>query len=258
MEHFSNEVIEKLKYYIYRLVDPRNGHTFYVGKGKGNRLFAHVAGALKNFKDGKNYLEENEDDVSTKMSTIREIVSSNLQVIHIIHRWGMDEKTAFEVEAALIDAFPGLSNIQSGHCDDRGVSNCEELENNLALKVYDEPNDFKYMIIKVRQDRIDYLQSQGINYKNSRYEATRYDWKITPKSIKEYPYVFSVTNGVVYDVFEVEKWIGPKENGRYEFIGKQVPTGILNRFKNKRIPDYYSGKGKANPCLYSKNKIEIK
>lgn len=86
MEHFSNEVIEKLKYYVYRLVDPRNGHTFYVGKGKGNRLFAHVAGALKNFKDGKNYLEENEDDVSTKMSTIREIVSSNLQVIHIIHR----------------------------------------------------------------------------------------------------------------------------------------------------------------------------
>lgn len=40
MEAFSNEVKEKLKFYVYRLVDPRNGRTFYVGKGKGDRVFA--------------------------------------------------------------------------------------------------------------------------------------------------------------------------------------------------------------------------
>jgi|GEM_PF-7020802 len=32
---FPPEVIEKLKTYVYRLVDPRDGETFYVGKGRG-------------------------------------------------------------------------------------------------------------------------------------------------------------------------------------------------------------------------------
>ena len=36
-------------------------------------------------------------------------------MIHVIVRYGMDEKTAFEVESAVIDSTPGLANIQSGH-----------------------------------------------------------------------------------------------------------------------------------------------
>ena len=39
MDKFAPEVIERLKWYVYRLVDPRSGETFYVGKGKGNRVF---------------------------------------------------------------------------------------------------------------------------------------------------------------------------------------------------------------------------
>ena len=36
-------------------------------------------------------------------------------MIHVIVRYGMDEKTAFEVESAVIDSTPGLTNIQSGY-----------------------------------------------------------------------------------------------------------------------------------------------
>ncbi len=43
---FSPEVIKELGHYVYRLIDPRNGETFYVGKGKGNRVFHHIAGEL--------------------------------------------------------------------------------------------------------------------------------------------------------------------------------------------------------------------
>ncbi|WP_250481199.1 hypothetical protein [Caballeronia sp. GAOx1] len=35
---------------MYRLIDPRNGETFYVGKGKENRVFQHIR-AEKDFED---------------------------------------------------------------------------------------------------------------------------------------------------------------------------------------------------------------
>src|SRR5208283_355525 len=45
--YFSPAVSDKLKCYVYRLIDPRNGTTFYVGRGRGNRVFSHAAGNEK-------------------------------------------------------------------------------------------------------------------------------------------------------------------------------------------------------------------
>ena len=59
---FTQEVIGQLEYYVYRLIDPRSGQTFYVGKGKGNRLFAHMNDALKNY-EGEKYSDKEEDDI---------------------------------------------------------------------------------------------------------------------------------------------------------------------------------------------------
>lgn len=33
IEGFSSDVCSKIGFYVYRLIDPRNGQTFYVGKG---------------------------------------------------------------------------------------------------------------------------------------------------------------------------------------------------------------------------------
>lgn len=41
-DSFPKDVGAKLGTYVYRLIDPRNGETFYVGKGKGDRVFAHI------------------------------------------------------------------------------------------------------------------------------------------------------------------------------------------------------------------------
>ena len=46
IEKFSPEVCENLKWYVYRLVDPRDGSTFYIGRGLNNRIFDHVNGLL--------------------------------------------------------------------------------------------------------------------------------------------------------------------------------------------------------------------
>jgi hypothetical protein len=104
IESFPAEVAGKLKTYVYRLIDPRNGETFYIGKGEGNRVFSHIR-AEQNFEG---------DDLDNKVKRIREIRIAGFDVAHVIHGHGMDDKTAFEVESALIDAYPGLTNIVGG------------------------------------------------------------------------------------------------------------------------------------------------
>ena len=46
-DSFPHGITDKLGWYVYRLVDPRNGETFYVGKGQGNRIFWHSQGVLQ-------------------------------------------------------------------------------------------------------------------------------------------------------------------------------------------------------------------
>ena len=38
----TDEVAAVLKSYVYVYIDPRDGKPFYIGKGKGGRLFAHL------------------------------------------------------------------------------------------------------------------------------------------------------------------------------------------------------------------------
>ena len=83
-EKFPPEVAERLKWYVYRLVDPRNGETFYVGKGVDNRVFQHVRGALSAGQD--------EDAIDLKSQRIKEIRTAGLEVAHVIHRHGLESK----------------------------------------------------------------------------------------------------------------------------------------------------------------------
>jgi len=46
IDRFSPEVEKEIGYYVYRLIDPRNGNVFYVGKGKGNQVFNHIKRTL--------------------------------------------------------------------------------------------------------------------------------------------------------------------------------------------------------------------
>ena len=231
---FSSEVQERIGYYVYRLIDPRNGQTFYVGKGKGNRVFQHSIGALK-------LTDEEQETDSEKIKTIQQIHSVGLEVINVIHRHGMDEKTAFEVEAALIDATPGLTNIQGGYgSNDFGPMHVNELERFYKSEILDIELDIsgeKCLLIKVKQETV---------YNVGLYQATRHCWKLSKNRIGNIKYVISTVNAIVREVYNVTEWL-PVEN-RWEFNGT-VATN-KSSWKFKRIPDDYRKKGMASPCLY--------
>lgn len=251
IEMFTPEVCNELQYYVYRLIDPRNGHTFYIGKGKGNRIFAHINDALKNYQ-GENFQESWEDNLSAKIQVIRDIKNSGLEVIHVIQRYGLSEKEAFEVEAALIDAFPGLTNAQSGHYNERGVTNVSTLQRNLSLETFVELDNLKYMLIKIKWDRVNYCKecNSMLSQEDAIYEATRYSWKINPNKASQYEYVLCVIDGIVEGVYKVKEWKLSDNGVRYEFNRTSPELNIVNHFYKKRIPSCYSKKGMANPVLY--------
>ena len=93
-QEFSPYVVEQIGWYVYALQDPRDKRIFYIGKGKGNRVFAHAQDAIEN----------QEEETSQKIALIKEIHDSGSEVNSFILRHGIHtEKHAYEVEAALID-----------------------------------------------------------------------------------------------------------------------------------------------------------
>ena len=107
MNPFSGAVAGKTGNYVYRLSDPRNGETFYVSRGKGNRVFEQSRCQLN--------LSEGEDDVSEETGRTRKIKSIGLEMMHVIHHYGIPDSAIFEVEANLINAYLRLFDINTRH-----------------------------------------------------------------------------------------------------------------------------------------------
>lgn len=119
---FTPTVAGKLNYYVYRLIDPRNGETFYIGKGRGNRLFAHVKGELR----------ADTEELTDTFLRIRKIRADGFDIAHVVHRHGLTEDQAFEVEAALIDAYPEVTNQLGGkYSNDRALCTLNKLSKSM-------------------------------------------------------------------------------------------------------------------------------
>ena len=254
IESFPPEVCAKLKYYVYRLDDPRNGKTFYVGKGQNNRVFEHVRGELRS--------GDNDADESNKMKRIREIREAGLEVGHIIHRHGMDEKTALEVEAALIDLLPEISNAVAGN-DNNDHGKMHALE--IIMRYAAETAVISHRAILINVARVDDQVLQKIangspDGQSLLLEAIRYAWKIDPARAKNAEVVLATQKGKIVGVFIADEW---KEAttanfpgrdpapGRFGFEGKEAPEDMQKLYLRKRVPEEYLKPGAANPIKYT-------
>ena len=245
-DSFPPGVVEQLNWYVYRLIDPRNGETFYVGKGRGDRIFVHAKGAPQ--------ATEEEDAQDLKFQRIKEIQAAGLDVGHVVHRHGLtSSKVALEVEAALIDAYPGLTNKAAGHgSHDYGARHVEEI-----IREYEaEP-------FEVREHLL--LISIGVFYKAEGmtvYDAVRGMWKIDGKRAnREKRLVLARYKEMVVGAFRPAEWLpATRENfpeldtsmePRWGFKGKEAESDARDYYVGKRVPDrFLPQKGGANPVRY--------
>lgn len=185
----SDPVHEQLEYYVYRLVDPQSGETFYVGKGKGGRPLQHVADARSS------------KVASRKLDRIRAIEGGDRRVSFLIHRHGLTEKEAYEVEAALIDAYPHALNEADGHHnEERGCMPLSEL-----LAKYDPPKrqvTVPAVLINIGQE-----WQRGMAADSEKlYERTRRYWACDPERHRAAKYAFAASRGIIREVYAIQGW----------------------------------------------------
>jgi hypothetical protein len=233
---FAPSVIERIGYYVYLLIDPSINKVFYVGKGAGNRIFAHLHAALA------------DETPSDKLDRIRAIQESGLEVQHVLLRHGLTEKEAFEIEAALIDfiGLDDLTNLVQGYAtDDRGRMTVREAiaKHNAPLADISEP------VILITVNR---LYRYGMSAADL-YDITRGNWVIGVRRNRA-RYAFAVYQGVIREVYEIERWLPAdarsekqKTKKRWYFDGKIAEN--LRHYVGQSTAKY-AVLGAQNPIRY--------
>ena len=247
-DSFPPGIAEQIKWYVYRLIDPRNGETFYIGKGVGNRIFAHARGEYASMAVASS--DDEEDDVDLKLKRIKEIKNAGLEVSHVVHRHGIESAgVAYEIEAALIDAYPGLTNRAGGHgSGDYGSRHVEEI----IAHYKSEPLQVVEPLILISIGRSFWDEDLTI------YEAVRCSWKINVARAKKYKLVLAHDRGKVVGAFRPSGWLpstpehfpGRDVPGRWGFEGEPADAETRELYEGKRVPDEYRRQGAANPVRY--------
>lgn len=242
---FDLSTIERLKYYVYALIDPRDNKPFYIGKGKGNRIYNHVNNAIKLSKS------------TDKLDIIREIRSSGKRVKHVIIRHGLDEDDAFKIESSLIDLLDHIginlkNSVLGHHSMEFGIMTANEVK-----RLYNAPPlqklEHEVVIININKS---YQKGNGVL---SIYDATHEAWVISEKKRTNLKFALSEYRGTIVGVFAIRDWYKVEKNNslgfsgkldRWGFNGEEASPDIMKLYLNKSIK-HIKKRGAANPIRYS-------
>lgn len=245
INEFSNSIIEELNYYVYLYSDPDTKIPFYIGKGKGNRCFNHL------FEEADN----------AKRKKIKEIQARGKEPLIEILCYGMNEETAFKVEAAAIDliGMPNLTNRQKGnHSTLVGRMDVNDLCKRLNKEEI-QKRDFKENAMFIRVNHYHYGMSAF-----ELYELTRRSWKVSLSQAQKVDYAFAIYQGLVLEVYQIAQWLPAHSTmnilpcseerkkvdiGKYEFVGKIAEETVRKKYVGRSVASFYQ-KGERNPIKY--------
>jgi hypothetical protein len=239
---FSPYVIEQLGFYVYLLSDPRTGDVFYVGKGVGNRVFAHAADAL------------DDERASDKLDRIRAIRSSGHQVGHELLRFGLDERTSFEVEAAAIEllGLEDLTNVVAGH----HIGARGRMSTDVATSLFEAPpvDEITESVLLIRIPRMWHPAMPAADL----FEATHGWWRVGPRREKA-DFAFAVSKGVIREVYRIRSWRprcpddrsweDDQASGKPRWGFEGGVADELSHYRNRSVAHLYR-RGEASPVKY--------
>lgn len=234
IKHFSQAIANKIKHYVYLYIDPRDGEVFYVGKGQRNRCFEHLAAA-------------GEGD---KAKRIRAIQADGQEPRIEVAAHGLDEETAFKVEAAVIDSLDvkKLTNQQKGH----GSAKYGRMPLDQLVSLYQpekavitEPS----VLFTLTRDFFNYSMSE-----QERYDATRQFWRVAKEKRDKIQLAFAVFDRQIQEVYEVRGWYpgcstfstkkaSAARRELWEFVGNVAEEQILKKYRYKSTANYPSTRG---------------
>lgn len=96
----QSQAMSIARFYVYHLIDPRDGSVFYIGKGQGNRILAHESEAARIA----------EEACTKKHRRIKDIWQAGLKVERAQVAAFWREEDAFAHEASYIQQV-GLKNL---------------------------------------------------------------------------------------------------------------------------------------------------
>jgi hypothetical protein len=240
--HIAPEVADRLGYYVYLYIDPRDERPFYVGKGKGGRALSHLS----------------QEAESRKCARIAELRAEGREPrIDILAHELRDEETAFRIEAAVIDLF-GLDALTNEVRGWRSLQVGRIPLSELTMYYAAKPIAVTDPALLIRINR---LYHHNITPQEL-YEATRGTWTVGSPRCTDACYAFAVFDGVVREVYEIESWHPAgttpyltrdaaklKTKGRREFVGCVATPMIRERYFGRSVATYLR-RGQRNPVVY--------
>ena len=269
LNRFSDSTLAELekerrkRYYVYCLVDTRDASVFYIGKGYGNRVFAHEKYALGEATSNE-VDEDSESDQQLKIAKIREIISSGNQVEKVVVSYGLTENEAFASENTLINfvrliSNNELTNIVKGH-GSLGMS-VEALERAFGyepLSLEKIGTDELILAVKVN-DSFELNRDEDKHYSfgnrndHNLKSRTLGTWKIGKDKINRLKYIIGVNSGAnnsVVSAYQIdpsktEIGLDTKGNLRYSFYSDSESELLLRELGlyKKCLPGLKFGSG---------------
>lgn len=231
------EVARRLGYYVYLYIDPRTRKPFYVGKGKGARVLAHLSEAAE----------------SRKTAVLAELRAAGLEPqIDILAHALPDERTAFLIEAAVIDVLR-LDDLTNKV---RGVHAGRLPLSELTFQYAARPCQVRVPALLIRINRL-YRHDMP---PDELYEATRGVWKLSARRHRV-QYAFAVFEGVVREVYAIDGWhpagstvyetrdASRFERDRWEFTGTPAEEPVRSQYYGRSVVSYFR-QGLQTPTAY--------
>ena len=233
------DVADHLGHYVYLYVDPRTNKPFYVGKGVGRRVLAHLS----------------DDADSAKTRTLAELSELGLEPrLEILTHGLRDEETAFRIEAAVIDLF-GLAALTNEVRGWKSVQFGRMTLRELSAYYAAEPVKVVHPALLIRVNR-QYRHSMSAK---ELYEATRGVWKLGVRR-ENAQYAMAVFEGVVKEIYEIDSWhpagtttyttrSNVKMAGRWEFLGNVAPSDVRQTYVDHSVRGQFK-RGAQSPVMY--------